>query len=350
MNYIKNGLLFVTARELGLAKGNRSFRQETHITEVDNQHERKCMFMEITSQGETMKEVLKNFCKTIHIEYMGIAPIGPYVKLHEILAERRNHGYYTEFEEKNLLKRIDPRLTMDEVQSIIVCLFPYYSGQQPGDANLAKYASALDYHTLIKTKLMQIGTFLKSNIESFRYQAYVDNGPLVDRYLAYLAGLGFYGINSHIITERYGSYVLIGYILTNYFFPADRPLQRTCIKCGKCVKACPGQSIIGDFKINPRTCRSYLTQKKGELTPDEISILKTTKLVFGCDICQDVCPHNQNIEFTHLDEYRENLLYRIDRQDIAGLSNRDFRTRYGNRAFSWRGKNQLIKNFSYLPS
>ena len=270
-----------------------------------------------------MKEVLKNFCKAIHIDYVGIAPVGPYVKLREILEQRRAKGQYTEFEEKNLLRRIDPRLTMQDVP---------------------------DYHDLVKKKLIQIGDFLTENIAEFHYQAYVDNGPLVDRYLAYLAGLGFYGINSHIITERYGSYVWIGYMMTNYFFPADVPLQRTCAECGKCVAVCPGHSILGNFQINPNTCRSYLTQKKGDLTPAEISIVKKTKLVFGCDVCQDVCPHNKNIAFTNLKECKEDLLYEISRQDIAAISNNEFRKQYGKRAFSWRGKKQLIKNFSYLLS
>lgn len=209
-----------------------------------------------------MKETLRKFCNSIHIECMGIAGIGPYWELERILKERIDKGQYTEFEEKDLKKRIDPKATMENVQSIIVCIFPYYVGERP-EANIAKYTCGLDYHTVIRDKLEAIGNFLTKQLPEFEYKTFVDNGPLVDRYLAYLAGLGFYGINSHIITEKYGSYVAIGYILTNYPFTVDKPLQRTCLQCGKCSKACPGEIILGNFAIDPRRCKSYLTQKKG---------------------------------------------------------------------------------------
>lgn len=290
-----------------------------------------------------MKEVLKKFCKSINIDCVGIAPIGPYLELERILKDRIENGFDTEFEENNVFKRIDPRLTMEEVQSVVVCLFPYYIGEKAG-ANLSKYTFSLDYHDIIKEKLTQIGTFLESKITGFHYKAFVDNGPLVDRYLAYLSGLGFYGINSHIITEKYGSYIFIGYILTNYPFQTDKPLERTCVNCGKCITACPGKSILGNFNIDPRTCRSYLTQKKGELSNLEVSVIQTSNKVFGCDICQDVCPHNQRVALTNLEEFKENILYQINNEDIAEISNKEFRRRYGNRAFSWRGRKQLIKN------
>lgn len=294
-----------------------------------------------------MKEVLKKICKSLHIECVGIAGIGPYWDLEQILKERIHKGQYTEFEEQDLKKRIDPRATMENVQSVIVCAFPYYCGKLPG-GNVAQYTYALDYHHIIRGKLTVIGESLTKRLPGFQYQAYVDNGPLVDRYLAYLAGLGFYGMHSHIITEKYGSYVVIGYLLTNYPFEADRPLTRTCMQCGRCSKACPGNVILGDFAIDPRRCKSYLTQKKGELTEAEIRIVRKTNLVFGCDHCQEVCPHNSRIALTNIKEFGENLLYQLQYEELTALSNKEFSRRYKNRAFSWRGKHVLVRNFQYL--
>lgn len=294
-----------------------------------------------------MKEVLKNFCSSIDIEYMGIAPSGPYLELEEILNKRIAKGQYTEFEEKELKKRIDPHVTMEEVQSIIVCLFPYYLGDKQ-EANVAKYTYSLDYHKIVKDKLASIGHFLAKRLHGFKYETFVDNGPLVDRYLAYLAGVGFYGLNSHIITEKYGSYVVIGYMLTNYPFEPDKPLLRTCIRCGRCMKACPGEIILGDFSIDPRRCRSYLTQKKGVLLADEINIIKKTNLVFGCDVCQDVCPHNSHILKVKTKEFQENIIYRLNYEELVDISNKEFIRRYGNRAFGWRGRKLLVRNFEYL--
>lgn len=294
-----------------------------------------------------MKEALREFCKLIGIESIGIAPIGPYVELQQILKEKILKGQFTEFEEQELQVRINPQLTMDNVQSIIVCLFPYYLGEKT-EANVAKYTYSVDYHKIIKRKLEEVGVFLGKKIPGFDYKAYVDNGPLVDRYLAYLAGLGFYGLNSHIITDAYGSYVFIGYMLTNFPFETDIPLKRTCMQCGECKKACPGSSILGDYGIDPRTCRSYLTQKKGELTRTEIDVIKKTNLVFGCDSCQEVCPHNAGIALSNIAEFQEDRMEELSYDELVGISNKEFMRRYGNRAFSWRGRKLLIRNFEYL--
>ncbi|MEN6566967.1 MAG: tRNA epoxyqueuosine(34) reductase QueG [Veillonellales bacterium] len=294
-----------------------------------------------------MKQRLKDFCASIQIDCAGIAPAGPYWDLAKKLEKQKKLGHYSQFAEQNLQKRIDPRQTMPDVQSIIVCLFPYYTGEKAG-ANLAKYCYALDYHILVRKKLEQIGRYLQEKIANFSYQAYTDTGPLADRYLAYLAGLGFYGINSQLIHQTYGSYVCIGYMLTNYPFEPDKPLTLTCSQCGRCIRSCPGKAILGDFSIVPHRCRSYLTQKKGGLTENEKSIIRTSGLIFGCDICQDVCPHNQNIFCTPITEFQKFLLPRIDCQSLPALSNKEFNRRYGNRAFSWRGKKTLVRNFSCL--
>ncbi|WP_378955276.1 tRNA epoxyqueuosine(34) reductase QueG [Pelosinus sp. sgz500959] len=293
------------------------------------------------------KETLQTFCHSLKIEHMGIAGIGPYLELEQIIQSRNAKNQYTEFEEKCINKRIDPRLTMEDVQSVIVCLFPYYTGEKI-EGNLAKYAHALDYHRIVKDKLDNIGKFCAGEIPGFHYSAFVDTGPLVDRYLAYLAGLGFYGRNNHIITEQYGSYVSIGYLLTNYPFEIDKPLEGSCLQCGRCIAACPGQAILDDYTIDPNRCRSYLTQKKGELTEAEINIIKKNKLVFGCDICQDVCPHNEKIAVTQLTEFQEEIVSELNYEELVTISNKEFMRRYGNRAFSWRGRKLIVRNFEYL--
>lgn len=294
-----------------------------------------------------MKRALQKFCSSINIEYVGIAPIGPYMELKNILQSRIENGQYTEFEEACLAQRIDPRLTMADVQSVIVCLFPYYVGER-AESNIAKYTYALDYHKVAKDKLEQIGTFLAEVVPGFHYQSFVDTGPLVDRYMAYLAGLGFYGQNNHIISETYGSYVVIGYMLTNHAFEIDQPLQQSCMQCGKCITSCPGQAIVGKFVLDPRRCRSYLTQKKGDLTVTERRIIKKNKLVFGCDVCQDVCPHNQKNAVTPMTEFQENIVPRLSYEELSTISNKEFMRRYGNRAFSWRGRKLIVRNFEYL--
>lgn len=294
-----------------------------------------------------MKEKLRDFCKSIHIESMGIAPAEPYLDFEVKWRKQMERGYISGFEEKDIEKRIYPELTLPNSKSVIVCLFPYYTGEMEA-ANLTKSAYSIDYHLIVKEKLELIGRFLTIQIEDFEYKAFVDTGPFSDRYLAYRAGLGFWGINNQLITDQYGSYFFIGYLLNNYPFEADHPLNRTCYQCNKCVKQCPGQCILGDFTINPLKCKSYLTQKKQELTLKEKDIIKKHSLIWGCDVCQEVCPHNRGIEKTKLEEFRDNLLYKIDYEELNQISNREFMKRYHDRSFSWRGKTVLKRNYEII--
>lgn len=294
-----------------------------------------------------MKTALKEFCSTLNIKYVGIAPTGPYDDLTEIWKKRIAEGKITGFEEKDFEKRIDSRHTLKDAKSIIVCLFPYYM-EDDKETNLSNSTFSIDYHFIVKEKLLQIADYLSHHINNFQYKAFVDNGPLVERYLAYGAGLGYFGMNSHIINDEYGSYVFIGYIINNYLFDIDEPLKRTCIKCGACIKSCPGNAIKGDFDINPLLCRSYLTQKKEKLSKREEEIIKKHPLVYGCDICQQVCPHNKDIKITNMDEFKENSKKSIDYQELLEISNKEFKRRYGDRAFSWRGKKLLERNFELI--
>ncbi|NLN49494.1 MAG: tRNA epoxyqueuosine(34) reductase QueG [Clostridiales bacterium] len=294
-----------------------------------------------------MKEKLIEFCNTLQIEYVGVAGPGPYKDFGEIWKRQIERGYITGFEEKDFDRRIDSRLSLPQAKSVIVCLFPYYVGTAEG-SNLSKYAYLVDYHIIIKRKLTAIGEYLKENIKGFQYKAYVDAGPLDERYLAYKAGLGFRGLNGHIINEKYGSYVFIGYIINNYPFMPDEPDERTCNKCGKCIESCPGQCISGNFTINPLKCKSYITQKKGELNDEETKILKKHNLIWGCDVCQDVCPHNENIEETPIEEFNTNLIYNLDCREMSQISHREFDKKYRNRSFAWRGKKILKRNCEIL--
>lgn len=292
----------------------------------------------------SIKQKLKDYCKQLNIDYVGIASIGPYEELEKILKARIEKGYFTGFEEQNIQKRIDPRQTMPEAKSIIVCLFPYFTSPMK-NSNIAKYAHGKDYHRLVKDKLGKIGEFLSEQIEDFKYQAYVDTGPLADRYVAYLAGLGYFGLHSQIINDEYGSYVLIGYILNNHAFEGDKPLEKNCQQCGLCVEACPGEAIEKEGIINPQKCLSFITQKKEELTAEEIKALKENKTIFGCDVCQDVCPHNQRIKSTPLEEFYKDLITELKEEELSQLSNKEFKKKYGDRAFAWRGKKLLVRNF-----
>jgi epoxyqueuosine reductase len=293
------------------------------------------------------KDKLKEFCQSIGLKCIGIADVGPYNSLEKIIKHRLLNGHVTGMEEQILENRINAKHIMQDAKSIIVCAFPYYIGEKE-NSNLSKYCYGKDYHIVAKDILQTICNYLVTEINGFEYKIFVDNGPLVDRHLAYLSGIGYFGINNNIITDEYGSYVFIGYIINNYEFHSDEPLPKTCVKCGKCVEYCPGNALLGSFEMNPKRCLSYLTQKKEELSKEELKILKSGDKVFGCDICQDVCPHNKNILKTNIQEFMENIINRLDYNEISDISNKEFKRRYGDRAFSWRGKNIIKRNMELL--
>ena len=232
-------------------------------------------------------------------------------------------------------------------KSAIVCLFPYYV-EHKDPSNLSRYTWATDYHLVINEYLKKLIEKLQIMNTDAQFSIHCDTSPLADRYMAYLAGLGFYGKNNCFISPKWGSYVVIGTILTTLELEPDTPLTQSCMGCNRCITACLGQCLGHDeFKFD--TCKSYITQKKGELTSEEEHIIAKTPLVFGCDVCQEVCPHNKDIPTTPIPEFQSVEPY-IDIDELDSLTNKEFKAKYGHRAFSWRGKKILMRNQEIIES
>ena len=284
-----------------------------------------------------MKDInLQEFCKELHIYEFGIAPWPLPDTAKDILYES-NPCPFTAADVEERLRGT----TEFTPKSAIVCLFPYYI-EHSGPSNLSRYTWGTDYHLVINEYLDKLIEKLQKMNTSAQFSIHCDTSPLADRYMAYLAGLGFYGKNNCFISPKWGSYVVIGTILTTLKFEPNTPLEQSCMGCNRCITACLGQCLGHDeFKYD--TCKSYLTQKKGDLTNEEETIIGKTPLVFGCDVCQEVCPHNQSIPATPIPEFQHVEPY-IDINEIETLTNKEFKAKYGHRAFSWRGKKILIRN------
>lgn len=284
-----------------------------------------------------MKDInLQEFCKELHIYEFGIAPWPLPDTAKDILYES-NPCPFTAADVEERLRGT----TEFTPKSAIVCLFPYYV-KHSGPSNLSRYTWGTDYHLVINEYLEKLIEKLQKMNASAQFSIHCDTSPLADRYMAYLAGLGFYGKNNCFISPKWGSYVMIGTILTTLKFEPNTPLEQSCMGCNHCITACLGQCLGHDeFKYD--TCKSYLTQKKGDLTNEEETIIGKTPLVFGCDVCQEVCPHNQGIPTTPIPEFQRVEPY-IDINELETLTNKEFKAKYGNRAFSWRGKKILMRN------
>jgi len=222
------------------------------------------------------------YAKSVGAYSCGIAQARRY---DELLPQLEKRGFVP-FVRGDLEQRINPFLQMKNGKSIIVCLFKYIEGSEQ---NVAKYATGGDYHLYVKDKLKKTCEYIGQNN---KYKLFVDTGTLCDKHLAYIAGLGYFGQNNLLYADDIGSRFYIGSILTDLELEPDAPLEKTCLKCGRCIENCVGNAIGQNFGFDVNKCASYLNQKKEELTETEKQIVKKCGYRLGCDVCADVCPLN----------------------------------------------------------
>ncbi|MCI8496971.1 MAG: DUF1730 domain-containing protein [Clostridiales bacterium] len=202
------------------------------------------------------------------------------------------HGVcpFSPFADRLLPCRAVRRLPQDSV-SIIIAAFPYRPADAP-DRNLSYYACVPDYHHTAGSLLKIAADRLAAQFPSHRFEPFLDNSPIPEVSAAVQAGLGVRGRNGLLIHPVYGSWVFLGEIVTDLVVEYDRPLGRSCCECGACVRLCPGGALKGGT-LDQTKCLSAISQKKGNLSEDEQALLRQNGLVWGCDKCQEVCPHNR---------------------------------------------------------
>ncbi len=197
---------------------------------------------------------------------------------------------------RNIEKRLDLRVLYENAKTIIVVLQNYFPSETQTDKTapiLSKYAYGTDYHFVMKDKLKSLLSFIQTEIQPCNGRPFVDSAPVLERAWAKRAGLGWVGKNSNLISVEHGSFFFIGELILDIELPYDEPMlvRDHCGNCTKCIDACPTKAIVADRVVDARRCISYQTiELKGEL--DETLKGQFENRVFGCDICQDVCPWN----------------------------------------------------------
>lgn len=230
--------------------------------------------------------------------------------------------YYADMEYMRKTKdiRLNPKLLLDNAKSAVICVINYGS-KRVGRLKFARYSTRRDYHRVFKKVL---GKFVKECKERFGgdYRVFSDSLPVLERSLGKLAGIGWVGKNSMLISPKFGSYFLIGGFLTDLELIPDKPFEYDfCGRCNRCVEACPTKAILPNRTVDSNKCISYWTI---EFKGDEIPI-KTYGWVFGCDICQEVCPWNNkspekpNLLLPNLEFFEE-----IDAEAILNMDEEKF--------------------------
>ena len=197
--------------------------------------------------------------------------------------------------EKNLDKRLDPRKLVPGSKSIISLSYNYYPKKNIDKKNnfiISKYAYGKDYHKVIKKKLKILFRSIKEKIGDVEGRVFVDSAPVHERAWAKLSGLGWIGKNSLLINEKKGSYFFLAEIICDLDLEYDSAVANRCGKCTKCIDACPTDAITSAQIINANKCISYLTIENKKEIPTELKN-NLNDAIFGCDICQDVCPWNK---------------------------------------------------------
>lgn len=226
----------------------------------------------------------------------------------------------------------------ENAQSVLVCLFPYYT-QEQSKRNISRYAVVEDYHVVVTNCLTAVCNELSERFAPYAFVSFTDNSPIREVDAAVKAGLGMRGKNRLLIHPEYGSYVFIGEIVTDMMIPSQVQSPTECMGCGRCISACPG-GAIGENGIDREKCLSHITQKKGELTEQEIEMIKNGSLIWGCDICQEVCPHNRNLQPTAIPAFQNNQVAEVTYSQIKELVK--------TRAFGFRGSKVIERNYEIL--
>ena len=248
-------------------------------------------------------------------------------------------------------KRLDPRLLVDDAKTVVSLLLNYYpeEKQHSESPKISKYAYGEDYHTVIKDKLKELIQFLKENIGDVNGRAFVDSAPVMDKVWAKKSGLGWIGKNSNLIHPKEGSFFFIAELIIDLEIEPDGPMKDYCGTCTKCIDACPTDAIVQPYVVDGSKCISYLTiELKDEILPSEFKG-KMDNWMFGCDICQDVCPWNRFSKITQEPRFKPNpLLLELNSSEWKELNEEVFNQMFRLSAVKRTKFNGLKRNIKFL--
>ena len=242
-------------------------------------------------------EEVKELAKIFGFQFCGISAAGFLEEEAPRLEAWLGSGYQGKMQylENHFDKRLDPRKLVPGAKSIVSLIFNYYpKDSSPSEKNIkmARYAYGEDYHRVVKDRLFELLNAIREKFGTIEGRAFVDSGPIMERQWAQKAGLGWLGKNGLLLNQSMGSYFFLAELIIDLELEPDASVKDHCGTCTACIDACPTEAIIAPGVLNASRCISYLTIELKESIPNEFSD-RMEGWVFGCDVCQEVCPWNR---------------------------------------------------------
>ena len=305
---------------------------------------------------QELKRKIKERAKELGFDNTGFSSFATLKEETKLLKKWLQKGFHGEMKylEKNMDKREDISLLLPNAKSVISLTFNYYPKKKPPEKNnykISKYAYGEDYHTVIKEKLWEIIRFIKEHYPDTAARPFVDSAPVFDKAWAVKSGLGWIGKNTLLIQPKKGSFFFTGEIITDLDIPADnQEMENHCGSCTRCIDACPTGALEAPYRLNANRCISYLTiEYKGNDFPEELQG-KLNDWIFGCDICQDVCPYN--IKFAVPTKEKrfdpDPSLMEMDKNKWHGLTKEEFNRMFKKSAVKRTKYEGLIRNIRFV--
>lgn len=282
--------------------------------------------------------MIKKHALQLGFDLVGIAPAES-VETAAYYYRYLQHEYHgaMEYLERNAVKRLDPRQVVPGGRSIICVAINYYNpapiareqnAKEDGSyfGKLARYAWGCEYHGILKRKLNQLREYICSMVDQPQQFCCCDSGPLVEKAHAARAGLGWIGKNGLVLNETYGSWLVLGEIVTDIELQYDEPVEPKCGQCTKCLQGCPTGALIEPHVLDARRCIAYFNTVKKARMPAELAS-KTDAWLFGCDVCQQVCPFNQDAPTTQEEGFKLRR-HRLDLDEVLSMDSEQFKQRF----------------------
>ncbi len=304
----------------------------------------------------TAKEAVHALARELGFDRVGVTSAEPFEQAEAVALERVRDGLMDGlpwYHEERVRRGASPSDILPGARSIISLAMSYYvdDGLSPEHApalsgQVARYARSRDYHGVMQRRLKQLVTSLSERIgRPVQARVYVDTGPMQDRAVAERAGVGWFGKNTNVLTSSHGSWVFLGQIVTDLELEPDAPLKKTCGRCTTCIDDCPTGALIAPYVLDNSKCISFLTIELRGSIPRNLRPL-VGDWVFGCDICQDVCPVNRKAQPSREPAFRtgEHGFAAMDLLPLLSMTESEFRERFAGRAIRRAKYAGLLRN------